>query len=202
MGKSDYHEAIDLNDYNEMLERTTVLYNDAQKEILLHADANVFKVTVNDKKLQLLKSAARRRGVKLKYITEITPENLTYCKRQMALVDELRHHNRLKGNFVMSESQYMVSPEISDLFPFTKGAHGNNEIILKLCRDIFENSWTYSIPAEQRISEIEAQKINGTKSRLKESHHEPNGIYQCAYCSMLFGTDAELTDHQKDMGHR
>lgn len=51
-------------------------------------------------------------------------------------------------------------------------AHGDNEIILRLCRDIFENSRTYtrSVPAEQRISEIEAQKVNGTKSRLKESH--------------------------------
>src|ERR687897_3735335 len=42
----------------------------------------------------LLKNAfldAKRRGVKLLYITEITKDNLSYCRQLMPMVDELRH---------------------------------------------------------------------------------------------------------------
>ena len=38
---------------------------------------------------------AKSRGVKLRYLTEITDANIFYCKELMAIVDEVRH---LDGN--------------------------------------------------------------------------------------------------------
>ena len=46
---------------------------------------------------------AKRRGVRLLYITEITKDNLAYCKQLMPMVDELRHLDGIKGNFYISE---------------------------------------------------------------------------------------------------
>ena len=34
---------------------------------------------------------AKNRGVKLRYLTEITDANISYCKELMSIVDELRH---------------------------------------------------------------------------------------------------------------
>ena len=41
---------------------------------------------------------AKSRGVHLRYLTEITKDNLSYCKELMKIVDELRHLDGIKGN--------------------------------------------------------------------------------------------------------
>jgi len=34
---------------------------------------------------------AKNRGIRLRYLTEITKENISYCKELMSIVDELHH---------------------------------------------------------------------------------------------------------------
>ena len=51
---------------------------------------------------------AKNRGVKLLYITEITKDNLTYCKQLMEMTHELRHLDGIKGNFYISKSGYLA----------------------------------------------------------------------------------------------
>jgi len=41
--------------------------------------------------------AIKRRGVELRYLTEITNQNISSCKQVMEIVDELRHLDALKG---------------------------------------------------------------------------------------------------------
>src|SRR5919202_2980157 len=45
--------------------------------------------------------SAKGRGVRLRYVTEITEDNVTYCKELLKLVDELRHIEGIKGNFYL-----------------------------------------------------------------------------------------------------
>jgi two-component system sensor histidine kinase VicK len=61
--------------------------------------------------IQVLKEAfldAKKRGIKLRYVTEITKDNLGYCKQLMTMVDELRHLDRIKGNFYISDTGYLA----------------------------------------------------------------------------------------------
>lgn len=51
---------------------------------------------------------AKSRGVKLRYVTEITNDNISPCKELMTIVDELRHLDGIKGNFMVSESEYLA----------------------------------------------------------------------------------------------
>ena len=51
---------------------------------------------------------ARNRGVKLRYLTEITDANISYCKELMSIVDEVRHLDGIKGNFMVSEIEYLA----------------------------------------------------------------------------------------------
>jgi two-component system, OmpR family, sensor histidine kinase VicK len=44
---------------------------------------------------------AKNRGVKLRYLTEITDANISYCKELMSIVDEVRHLDGIKGNFMV-----------------------------------------------------------------------------------------------------
>ena len=46
----------------------------------------------------------KRRGIKLRFITEITNDNISSCKEFMKTV-ELRHLDDVKGNFGVGESR-------------------------------------------------------------------------------------------------
>jgi two-component system sensor histidine kinase VicK len=100
---------------------------------------------------------AKNRGVKLRYLTEITSENIGYCKELMSIVDELRHLEGIKGNFMLSESEYL-SPVV--FFEKEKVASqiicSNLKVIIEQQQYIFDSFWDRSIPAYQRILEIES----------------------------------------------
>jgi two-component system, OmpR family, sensor histidine kinase VicK len=51
---------------------------------------------------------AKKRGVRLRYLTEITKSNISYCKQLLTMVDELRHLDGIKGNFYISETEYLT----------------------------------------------------------------------------------------------
>jgi two-component system, OmpR family, sensor histidine kinase VicK len=60
---------------------------------------------------------AKDRDVKLRCITEITTENIPYCKELMKIA-EVRHLDGIKGNFMVSEKEYLapaVSNNTSDI---------------------------------------------------------------------------------------
>jgi two-component system, OmpR family, sensor histidine kinase VicK len=49
----------------------------------------------------------RRRGGKIRLITEITSENINYCKELMNLVDEFRHLDGIKGGLAVSTHMHI-----------------------------------------------------------------------------------------------
>ncbi|HYO05698.1 MAG TPA: hypothetical protein VER14_01790, partial [Phototrophicaceae bacterium] len=51
---------------------------------------------------------AKNRGITLNYVTEITKENISYCKQLIQFVSELRHIDGIKGNFYVSEKEYIA----------------------------------------------------------------------------------------------
>jgi hypothetical protein len=53
------------------------------------------------------------RGVKYRYITEITKDNLLYCK-ELAKYVELRHLDGIRGNFAVNESEYIATAFVEE----------------------------------------------------------------------------------------
>jgi signal transduction histidine kinase len=110
-------------------------------------------------------SDAKKRNVRLRYLTEITKDNISYCKELMTIVDELRHLEGIKGNFMLSEKEYL-SPVV--LFEKEQVAsqiiYSNLKEIVEQQQYIFDSFWDRSIPAHQRIMEIE----NGIESEFLE----------------------------------
>jgi two-component system, OmpR family, sensor histidine kinase VicK len=99
---------------------------------------------------------AKNRGVYLRYLTEITKDNLSYCKELLKIVDELRHLDGIKGNFMVSDTEY-VAPLI--LFEHGKIAsqavHSDTKEIVEQQQHIFDNFWSKGISAGNKIKEIE-----------------------------------------------
>ena len=57
---------------------------------------------------------ARSRGVKIRFVTEITKENVSYCKELGNIVDELKHLGGLKGSISVNESEFLGSTTWSE----------------------------------------------------------------------------------------
>jgi two-component system, OmpR family, sensor histidine kinase VicK len=99
---------------------------------------------------------AKNRGVRLRYLTEIAAENISYCKELMKIVGELRHLDGIKGNFMISESEYLAP-----LILFRKGevasqiVYSNIKEVVEHQQYVFDTLWNKSIAAEKRIKQIE-----------------------------------------------
>jgi signal transduction histidine kinase len=149
------------------IERTEVFYGseDAMK-ILLQSMRNVKKeaVTCSDARSAGFSMTVepvrqgfidfKKRGVKIRSITEITKENLEYCKELENYV-QLRHLDGLRGNFAVSETEYVATAILNEKEPVTQTIYSNAKVILEQHRYFFETLWNKAIPAEQRIRELE-----------------------------------------------
>jgi two-component system, OmpR family, sensor histidine kinase VicK len=110
----------------------------------------------------LLKEAfldAKRRGVKLFYITEITRDNLSYCKQLITMVDELRHLDGIKGNFYISDTGYLAPATFHEKGkPASQIIYSNVKELIEHQRYVFDTFWDKAISAEQRIRDIEEER--------------------------------------------
>ncbi|HEY7082297.1 MAG TPA: hypothetical protein VH500_21615, partial [Nitrososphaeraceae archaeon] len=98
---------------------------------------------------------AKSRGVKLRYLTEITDTNISYCKELMSIVDEVRHLDGIKGNFMISETEYLAqatSHEETKLAALI--IYSSVREIVEHQQYVFETLWNKSISAEKRIREL------------------------------------------------
>jgi two-component system, OmpR family, sensor histidine kinase VicK len=98
---------------------------------------------------------AKKRGVRLRYTTEITRDNISHCKRLLSMVDELRHLDGIKGNFYISEKAYLAPATYHEKGkPAEQIIYSNVNEMVKHQRYVFDSFWNRAIPAEQRIRDI------------------------------------------------
>jgi two-component system sensor histidine kinase VicK len=67
----------------------------------------------------------RKRGGKVRAFTEITKDNIHYCKKLMKLVDELRYLDGVKGGIAVSEREYMATTVLQETKPLTQVIYSN-----------------------------------------------------------------------------
>ena len=105
--------------------------------------------------------AARNRGISFKYLTEITPNNLSYCK-QLSKFTELRHLDGIKGNFsIYDDRVYLASATLKENQSIFQLIYSNVSTIVEQQQYLFETLWNRAIPSEVRIREIEEDIILG-----------------------------------------
>ena len=104
---------------------------------------------------------AKKRGITIRYITEIREDNIEYCKELYTIVDELKHLDRLKSNFILSESEYISHVGYYSLNE-KRGKKIISEIIYSNIKSFLEEQqhffnilWNKAIPGENKIKEIE-----------------------------------------------
>jgi two-component system sensor histidine kinase VicK len=151
-------------------EKTVILTNPEDIDRMIHQtfsnishdygtciDASGPTVVMSIESMKKRLIVAHARGVKIRFITEITKDNLPYCKQMMEL-GEMRHLEGVQGNFGVSETEYLASATLDKekLVPIL--IYSNVKQIVMQQQYVFQTLWNKAIPAEQRIEEIELEK--------------------------------------------
>jgi two-component system, OmpR family, sensor histidine kinase VicK len=95
-------------------------------------------------------------GIKLRYITDITKDNIQYCKELLKFAKEIRHLDGIRANFSVSETEYMASVTLQEEQQYIPQViYSNVKDLVGQQKYVFESLWNKSIPADQRFREIE-----------------------------------------------
>ena len=151
------------------IQRTTVIYGEeATTNKILQFIVNTDKGWDNciDKegpsvsiRAEIIKKAVEHakneKGLRIRSITEITKDNIEYCKDYIKMVTELRHLDGIKGNFAISEKEYLSTSKLQESSLLSEVIYSNVKSIVDQHQFLFETLWSKAIPAENKISEIE-----------------------------------------------
>lgn len=160
-----------------------------------------------------------KRGVEIRWITDIRPENISSCKEIMKIA-ELRHLDGVKGGFVVADEKVYVATAMLQLEkPVTQLIHSNVKAIVEQQQYMFNTLWSKAIPAERKIREIE-EGIMSQETKIIENPDEivkeisrltadsnqlstclPSGGIQYGY-TYFFDIQKRLLDKQRRGEHK
>jgi len=138
--------------------------------------------------------ALKQRGIRLRFITEITKDNISDCKEVMK-VYELRHLDGVKGNFGIADGKdYGGAAKSKEAEVPNQLIRSNVRAFVEQQQYFFETLWLKSTPAELRIKEIE-EGITTIRTRVLENQDEiiyelkrlNNTANKLSICSALGG---------------
>ena len=160
-----------LANYDETAERTEIwsgLETISRKSFEVLSRAKVTSDCCHDSKSPLILVTTEQyfkmikqlkaKGIRQRFVTEITPENVKYSK-ELACHVELRHLQGVKGNFgIVDGKEYGAAANIYDMQRPAEFIYSNVKTFVEQQQYFFELLWNKAIPAEQRIREIEEGK--------------------------------------------
>ena len=165
--------------------------SNVQKEALVCADSNSPAFSMGVAPVKEGYRDFKKRGVIIRFITEITSGNLQYVKELMNYA-EVRHMDTVKGNMAVSETEYVATATLEGAKPVRQTIYSNSKPILEQQRYFFENLWAKAVNADQRIREIEQGEgphitkiIDSPEQVISRARHVIETSKQLAVCSHL-----------------
>ena len=139
-----------------VLEAVSRFISAANSRIDAFVDQTRPALGTNIEQIKALVLDSRKRGVKSRCITEITTNNIHYCKQLLGFVDELRHLDNIHGSFYVSDKEYLVPENLhKEGKPASQIIYCNVRETLKHQQFVFEFLWNRAISARQKINQIE-----------------------------------------------
>jgi signal transduction histidine kinase len=115
---------------------------------------------------------AKNRGVKFRYVTEVTTKNISYCKEMIKYFGaEIRHLDDVKGNFEISDDgkEYVAIANIQEAKPLKQLIYSNVKEIGEQQQYIFDTLWNKTLSFDEKIKEIEQGIIPEITEVIRDS---------------------------------
>ena len=134
-----------------------------------HDSKSPYYLVSNDQYFQMIKQL-KAKGIRQRFITEITEENVRYSK-ELANHVELRHLQGVRGNFgIVDGIEYGAAANIYDLEPPVEFIYSNVKTFVEQQQYFFETLWNKAIPAGQKIKEIEEGRPPEKLEIMEDTH--------------------------------
>ena len=159
----------------------------AKERMDILADQNGPSVIINNDIYKINYIKARNRGVKIRFITEITKNNIHFCKELRKIVGELRHLNDLKGSISVSEIEFIGTTTWREKQLLTPVIYSNSKEVLEQQQYIFDILWKKSIDFGKVITELET----GIMPEVIETSSNPADIQNKVF-SLLDSANNEI----------
>jgi two-component system sensor histidine kinase VicK len=139
---------------------------------------NIFpSIIASDERIKNGMTELVDRGIKVRLVTEITKENINYCKEIMKF-SEIRHLEGVKGNFgIIDEREYSMHIIHQELQAPTQMIYSNVKSSVEAQQFLFNTLWKKAIPAEERITEID----EGLKPAFMETLRDADEIQRIGF---------------------
>ncbi len=109
----------------------------------------------------------KRRKAKVRWITEITRDNLSYCKELMQYA-EVRHLDGIRGNFGLSDTAYIATATVNKAQPVPELIYSSVRSVVEQNKCVFDTLWNKAVVAEDRIRELEEGIIRPETRTVKD----------------------------------
>jgi two-component system sensor histidine kinase VicK len=133
-------------------------------------DLKALSVAIGVEAYKKLLFDLRNRGIKLRYITEITKENIQYCKEMMKFAEEVSHVDGIKANFFVSETEYIATAALQEAQSVRQVIYSNVKDIVMQQRYIFDSFWNRAVSGDQKIRQIEEGVDLGKTEVIQNSY--------------------------------
>ena len=108
----------------------------------------------------------KRRKAKVRWITEITRDNLSYCRELMRYA-EVRHLDGIRGNFGVSDTAYIATANVNKAQPIPELIYSSARSVVEQNKYVFDTLWSKAVVAEDRIREVEEGTIRPETRAVK-----------------------------------
>jgi two-component system sensor histidine kinase VicK len=145
-----------LHEPEDIIKSAIKLFNDVRERIDVCADHTSPSSHYMVKPIWHAIKQLKNKGIKTRFITEVTDKNLFYCRELIKVFDEVRHLDGIKGNFGIADGlEYRASPTSEENKPPSQYVISNVKTIVEQQQYFFDMLWAKASPASQRILEIE-----------------------------------------------
>ncbi len=136
---------------------------------------------------------AKNRGLRLRYITEITNSNISHCKELGKLI-ELRHFDGLKGNFgIIDGKEYLATANLHEVESLPHLVYSNISEVIMQQQHVFDTLWYKAIPGDLKIRQLESKTLD-----LVDFIRT---LYLCRDCMTPFFSKEDVNVHEKNSAH-
>jgi two-component system sensor histidine kinase VicK len=160
-----------------------IIYN-ARKFLNICGDSTLPKFILSETNRNALEQA-KRTGVRIRCITEITKDNLSYCKELMKFT-EIRHLNKFVGNSIIGDKEYLAQ-SVGHVFT-SNLTYSNENRMLEQQNSLFENFWNNATTQKEQTSTLEL----GVDLEEIKVLYDPNEI-RTTYINLINSAKIEIS---------
>ena len=160
-----------------------IIYN-ARKFLNICGDSTLPKFILSETNRNALEQA-KRTGVRIRCITEITKDNLSYCKELMKFT-EIRHLNKFVGNSIIGDKEYLAQ-SVGHVFT-SNLVYSNENRMLEQQNSLFENFWNNATTQREQTSTLEL----GVDLEEIKVLYDPNEI-RTTYINLINSAKIEIS---------